>query len=405
MRRLAGLTGALALLLAAAPSAGAAVPFTDLGDPAGPLTRVAVGGDLSCQAQHRGDPGGEFAPAGAPLGDCGTLVAVDGQLYGPSFAAHDGGTGTSALGPVTAYEQLGQVRQGADAVATTVGLPGSGLQIVQRDSYLPGQDAWRTDVTIRNNSGIAKSVVLYRAGDCHVYSAGSGYGFAGSPDGSAGCSAQPNNSPLDRVQQWVPITSGATFMQANAPAVWSAIAARTAFANACAECMNETDTAAGLSWALNMPAGGTDTRSHWTVLSPTGRTGPPPPVQQPPVEPVQTTVQGTTITFTGPPGCVAPPARYRLRVTSVRKRRISRDRFGYTRRVRILKVEFLVDKERRLTDKRAAFKALLPSAGAAPGTHALTAKVTLQPLRERGRQRLVGKAFRRNLNSTVNVCG
>jgi hypothetical protein len=405
MRRLAGLTGALAALLTAAPSAGAAVPFTDLGDPAGPLTRVAVGADLSCQAQHRGDPGGEFAPNGAPLGDCGTLVAVDGQLYGPAFAGHDGGTGTGALGSFTAYDQRGQVREGADAVSTTAELPSSGLQIVQRDSYLPGQDAWRTDVSIRNNSGAPKSVVLYRAGDCHVYSAGSGYGFAGSPDGSIGCSAQPNNAPLDRVQQWVPITPGATWLQATAPAVWSAIAARSPFANACAECMTETDAAAGLSWAFDVPAGGTETRSHWTVLSPTGRTGPPPPVEPPPVEPAQTTVQGTTITFTGPAGCVTPPARYRLRVTSVRKRRISRDRFGYVRRVRILKVEFLVDSQRRLTDKKAAFKALLPSTGAAPGAHALTAKVTLQPLRERGRQRLVGKPFRRTLKSTVNVCG
>ena len=89
----------------------------------------------------------------------------------------------------------------------------------------------------------------------------------------------------------------------------------------------------------------------------------------------------------------------------MRKKRISRDRFGYVRRVRILKVEFLVDAKRKASDKRAAFKALLPSAGAAPGAHALTAKVTLQPLRERGRQRLVGKPFRRTLDGTVNVCG
>ena len=43
MRRIAGLTAGLAALLIAAPSAGAAVPYTDLGDAAGPLTRVAVG--------------------------------------------------------------------------------------------------------------------------------------------------------------------------------------------------------------------------------------------------------------------------------------------------------------------------------------------------------------------------
>jgi hypothetical protein len=405
MRRLAGLTAGLAALLVAAPSAGAAVPYTDLGDAAGPLTRVAVGADLSCQAMHRGDPGGEFAPTGAPNGDCGTLVAVDGRLYGPHFAAHDG-TGTGALGSFSAYDLRGQAPEGADAVATAVDLSSSGVQVTQRDSYLPGQDAWRTDVTVTNTSGAPKSVVLYRAGDCFLGAgAGTGYGFAGSPDGSVGCSAQPNNAPLDRVQQWVPITPGATWLQASAPGVWSAIAARTPFAGECRECMNETDAAAGLSWAFTLAPGAAESRSHWTVLSPTGRTGPPLPVEPPPVAPAATTVQGTTIKFTGPPGCVTPPARYKLRVTSMRKKRISRDRFGYVRRVRILKVDFRLDGTRRATDKRAAFKALLPSTGAAPGAHALTANVTLQPLRERGRQRLMGKPFRRTLNSTVNVCG
>ena len=43
----------------------------------------------------------------------------------------------------------------------------------------------------------------------------------------------------------------------------------------------------------------------------------------------------------------------------MRKKRISKDRFGWTRRVKILRVEFYVDSERRLTDRRAAFKALL----------------------------------------------
>jgi hypothetical protein len=405
MRRLLGLTGALAALLAAAPSAGAAVPYTDLGDAAGPLVRVAAGADLSCQVQHTGDAALSFAPPSAPLGDCGTLVAVDGQLYGPAFGAHEGGTGTGALGGYTPFDQRGQTPEGADAVATTVDLPGSGVRIVQRDSYLAGQDAWRTDVTIHNDSGVPKSLVLYRAGDCHLQGGGFGYGFAGSPDGSIGCSAQPGNAPLDRVQQWVPITPGATWSQGTAADVWSHIATRTLFTNDCGQCTTESDAAAGLAWAIDLQPGGTETRSHWTVLSPTGRTGPPLPVETPPVEPVQTTVQGTVITFTGPTRCIKPPRRYRLRVTSMRKCRISRDKFGYVRRVRILRVDFLVDSKRRARDRKAAFKALLPSTGAAPGAHALTAKVTLQPLRERGRQKLVGKPFRRTLKSVVNVCG
>lgn len=390
-RHTAGLTAALAAVLAAAPAATAG-PHRDLGDPAGPLTHVATGADLSCQAQHVGDSAFQFSPPAATPGDCGTLVAVDGQVFGPDFR---GGA---------RYGQLSQTLQGQDAVETTVDLPGTGLQLVQRDSYLPGQDAYRTDVTVRNTGAAMKSVVLYRAGDCHLQGPGTGYGFAGSPDGSVGCSAQPHNAPLDRVIQWVPISPGSGWMQGRAADVWGRVAAGAPFANECLECANESDAAAGLSWALDVAAGASDTRSHWTVFSPTGRTGPPPPVAQPPVEPAATTVQGTTITFTGPAGCVRPPARYRLRVTSVRKKRISKDRFGWVRRVKILRTEFFVDGERRLTDKRAAFKALLPSAGAAPGEHKLTARVVLQPLRQKGRQRRVGKKFRRTLTSAVHVC-
>ena len=387
----AGLTAAIAALLAAAP-AGAAGPYHDLGDTEGPLTHVAAGADLSCQAQHIGDSAFQFAPEGAAPGDCGTLVAVDGQVFGPDSRGH------------TPYSRISQVVLGEDAVETTVDLPASGLQIVQRDSYLPGQDGYRTDVTVRNTGAVTKSIVLYRAGDCHLQGPGTGYGFSGSPDGSVGCSAQPGNAPLDRVIQWVPISGGHTWMQGRASDVWARIASRAPFANECLECTNESDAAGGLSWAIDVAPGAAETRSHWTVFSPVGRTGPPAPVAPRPVEPVATTVQGTTITFTAPTGCVTPPARYKLRVTSMRKKRISKDRFGWSRRVKILRVEFYVDSERRLTDKRAAFKALLPSAGAAPGEHRLAARVLLQPLREKGRQRLVGKKFRRTLTSAVNVC-
>jgi hypothetical protein len=127
----------------------------------------------------------------------------------------------------------------------------------------------------------------------------------------------------------------------------------------------------------------------------------PPP---PPVPPATTTTNGTQINFTPPKKCVRAGTKFKLRVTSMRKKRISKDRFGYIRRVRILRVDFSVDKARRLTDKKAAFKAILKSAGMAPGAHPLAAKVTLQPLKTRGRQVLTGKKFTRTLPSAVNVC-
>src|SRR3954447_22195763 len=72
-----------------APPALAAPPFQDLGVPAGPLTRVIVGNELSCQVEHTGDTSLEFFPSGAVPGDCGTFVASGGTLYAPAFSTHD----------------------------------------------------------------------------------------------------------------------------------------------------------------------------------------------------------------------------------------------------------------------------------------------------------------------------
>jgi hypothetical protein len=259
-------------------------------------------------------------------------------------------------------------------------------------------------VTVRNGGGVAKSVTLYRAGDCFMQGTDVGYGFADGASGG-GCAAQPNNSPGDRVIDWVPIGEPASFLQGRSEDVWTRIAAQVPFDGSCLQCTGETDNGAGLSWSFSVAPGESVTRSHWTVLSPEGRTGAPAPAPPPPaVPPATTTVTGTTITFTGPSGCVAAGKRYKLRVTSMRKKKIARDRFGYERRVRVLRVDFVVDGKRKLTDTRAAFKALLKSDGAAPGEHKLAAKVLLQPLRARGRQVLVGKKFRRTLPSAVNVC-
>ena len=74
-KRSLGLLGTLVLgLSTAVGSAGAAVPFVDIGAPSGPLTRVAVGTDLSCQAQHTGDTRLEFFPSSVTPGDCGTFL-------------------------------------------------------------------------------------------------------------------------------------------------------------------------------------------------------------------------------------------------------------------------------------------------------------------------------------------
>jgi hypothetical protein len=276
---------ALAVVVAAvgAGSALAAPPSVDIGSPGGPLNKIAIGNDLSCQLQHVGDTSFEFYPPSATPGDCGTFVSVDGGLFSPDFANHDS-TATSSLNsptPFTAVSQspvTGTGTASSPRKVTTVGdVGGSGLRVTEVDTYVDGQESYRTDVTNSNSGGAAKSGILYRAGDCYLQDTDNGFGFSGSPDGSVGCSQNANNTPPGRIEQWVPITGGNTWTEDDYNDVWTKIGAQTPFANDCVHCGDQVDNGAGLSWNFSVNPGASQTFAHYTTFSPTGRAGPPPP--------------------------------------------------------------------------------------------------------------------------------
>jgi hypothetical protein len=283
-RRLTLATCAVALgCWIAAPSAGAAIPFVDIGTPSGPLTTVAVGNDLSCQVKHTGDTSLEFYPPSTTPGDCGTFVAVGGKLFGPDFANHDnsaaGSVRSGAYTPYAGGTQSAKSGSGTTAspfkVVTTATTPGSGLSIAQVDTYVTGQESYRTDIAVQNGSGAAQTVTLYRAGDCYLQNSDRGAGFSG-PNNAVGCAANANNSPPGRIEQFVPITAGNNFLEANYSDVWSAIASMTPFSNMCARCTETIDNGAGISWTVTIQPGQSASFSHYTTFSPTGQAGPPP---------------------------------------------------------------------------------------------------------------------------------
>src|SRR5436305_3938738 len=178
-------------MLAAAGAADAAVPSQNIGSPGGPLTSIAIGNELSCQVQHTGDVALEFFPSGATPGDCATFVATGGALYAPDFANHDG-TATGSLGTFTPFTAVSQTRSGAGTSAnpfklvTVVTVGGTGLRITETDTYVNGQESYRTDVAIQNTGSGPVSGVLYRAGDCYLQNTDVGFGFTVA-NGSVGC--------------------------------------------------------------------------------------------------------------------------------------------------------------------------------------------------------------------------
>jgi uncharacterized repeat protein (TIGR01451 family) len=282
MRRLT-LVAALAattwwLLAAIAPAgAVAATPYKDIAS-AGPLTHIYLGDELSCQVAHAADVLLEFYPPSTIPGDCGTFLAVGGSLYAPNFNAH-GGTATGGLGsyaPFTPVNQSSVMGTGTAAdpfrVVTVADVGLTGLRIQQTDSYVVGDEAYRTDVTISNTGGGAVSGVLYRAGDCFLGGSDIGFGFTevfGNRK-AVGCSVNANNSPPARIEEWVPLTGGNNFYQAFFNAVWSWIGTKTTFPDTCG-CTVLQDNGGGISWVFTVAAGGSLTFSHVTTFSPTGK--------------------------------------------------------------------------------------------------------------------------------------
>ena len=261
-------------------SASAAVPFVDIGAPSGPLTRVAVGNDLSCQTQHTGDTSLEFYPPAATPGDCGTFLAVGGVLFTPDFGNHDrSATSFGSATPFTAAGQGARTGTGTTSnpftVVTNATAGSTGLTLAQTDTYVSGQESYRTDVKVTNGGGSPQAITVYRAGDCYLQNSDTGFGFTG-PNGSVGCSATANNTPPGRIEEWVPITAGANFLEARFGDVWSAISTQAPFANQCSRCTENLDNGAGISWSVTLQPGQSTTFSHFTTFSPTGRAGPPP---------------------------------------------------------------------------------------------------------------------------------
>jgi hypothetical protein len=207
---------------------------------------------------------------------CATVVSVPGVgLFGPrEFADSNGLVAGQPLHSFTAVSQS----IGAHRVRTTVALPGTGLTLVQTESYRRGTSL-QIDVDVRNSGATSANVVLYRTGDCFK---GDDISFAITGAGSVGCEqarerglvARP--SPGDIFIRYEPLTVPGTSSHDHATRAMSAaggvdtvrraIATGAPLANTC-ECGTPVDAAAALSWSLAVPAHGHLTASHLLTMS------------------------------------------------------------------------------------------------------------------------------------------
>jgi hypothetical protein len=277
--RAAALVGSLVALALTASPAGAQTPAKEIAS-SGPLNAITLGNELSCQVAYTGDQQFELYPPSTKPGDCGTLVVVGGALFAPNFSAH-GSTAASSIGANTAFTPVSQSEvsgQGSSAspyrVTTVADAGTTGLRVTQVDSYVIGQESYRTDVGVQNVGGGTLSGVIYRAGDCYLQESDRGFGFLDTSASAPGCSINANNSPPARIEQWYPITGGNQFMEASFSEVWSHIATHQPFPNT-TRSTESIDNGAGISWTYSLPPGASATFSHYTTFSPRGISGPP----------------------------------------------------------------------------------------------------------------------------------
>jgi uncharacterized repeat protein (TIGR01451 family) len=250
----------LSLLAASTSALGATITSS------GPLTNIGISDQLNCSVNHTSDAAGEF------YGDtaCGTLVAVGGALFGP--ASIPAGGSASPRTPFTPVSQSTVTGTGTSAdpyrVVTVVDLGTTGLRITETDSYVVGDESYRTDVQVANSGTASQDAILYRAGDCFLQSSDVGFGSVDTATGAVACTA--GTAPGSRIEQWFPISPGSHYYEAGYSEVWAQIGGQQSFPDTC-RCAEFIDNGAGLSWNITIPAGGSVTRSHLTTFSPLGR--------------------------------------------------------------------------------------------------------------------------------------
>jgi hypothetical protein len=300
--RVVGLVvGAFAALAVAAPSASAGT----ISPGTGPVDEIRVNNQLGCQLIV--DSHLMFDTGAIDMDNyCGTFVALEDielgdQVYGDETAdelvdspyeevsqSAVTGMGTAAapfkLTTVVEVPVVVQPVRANDAVAVPAQDGESQLTITETESYVEGDDFYRTDITVHNDTGDELDPVLYHAGDCFM---GSDVGYAANDTAQSGAVfcvpnqqldtsstvPQPGNSP--GILGFVPIGGDSNYRETYAGEGDGTLFEEidgSAFSNVCDNCHDPTefdpvDNGTGLSWELFLPGGGSATRCFYTVAS------------------------------------------------------------------------------------------------------------------------------------------
>lgn len=220
----------------------------------GAITNLVVGTGLNCDVQSPTDGRSVYYGPGA----CATIAYVDGQSYGASVPAS--GNFNRTWTPVS--QSLTGAGTAADpmVIRTTVRAGDTGIELSQVDYFVDGNPGYQTDITVRNTSGIAKDVKIYRAADCYL--SRSDYGTGSVYSRSVSC-----NDTSGRRIALTDLTGGALRQETTYGQIWD-IARSGADYNDTAQSTSH-DNGMGINWNRSIPAGGSVTlRSRFQLDEP-----------------------------------------------------------------------------------------------------------------------------------------
>jgi hypothetical protein len=314
---------------------------------------VDVNNQLGCQLfRDNGDGSTAQFDSGTVESNnyCGTFVGFNdgevGTVWGDQTAFDSinnpytpdsqttGGTGTSADPfTITTVVHVVPPTVPASAPRELAAAPaGSLLTLTEVDSYVSGDDFYRTDVTVHNDTSGTLNPVLYHAGDCALE--GDDYGLA-ERDSLAGPVFCTPDVPLletdfARVRTassvddpallgLIPIGTDSKYIEASDnnddddDTPLSDAIDGASFQNSCDDCAStpgedeSQDNGVGLSWALSLPGGGDARRCFYTVQSQDGTTPDVPSSCTPAAKP-----PAATIAQQAPPTCGLRISRARI---------------------------------------------------------------------------------------------
>ena len=238
--------------------------FQDIGADVGPLRHIYIGVDGSFNVQHVGANDNQFNPSNGDVGDAGTFV-VYGYLYSPFFARHSGGTSVPDCG-AQIWDMNSQTAvatvNGVSRVVTILQTLGDDLTLFIVDTYVHGQNCWRTDYVLQNNYTSEISCILYRAGDVYLNGSNDGYG-ALRPGGGVGVAETAGNSPPGNVLWFIPLVAG-DYQEGRIESLWETLAGQSSLSNTIETDL--CDAGMGVAWQMTLPAKSLVVRSCLTQV-------------------------------------------------------------------------------------------------------------------------------------------